>query len=395
MSSNVDWGRYDDVLHEVYAAAMEPSRWPAALGQIADLWQASKAILFSFTVPDGRVQFNIGHNISARGLQTYATRTANTDPFVVAAYRLGLASEGNVTIGESHVSREDVLKTDFYREVWEPEGIGQTCYAVIFDGTDSKKAPVILSLMRSLEEPCFVEFDRDMLKRMLKHLSRAMGVMFHLRSQEFKTAASRSALDTLAAGVVMLDASQAIQFKNQAAQHLLKMGAPLCVISNWQGGREVETLALAPQYGYLSQQFERMLKTACMAGMRDEVDHFSDALIVADEKDGRPQCVIHAAPLVMPDQGFQMNAAPQVILFVYNLHSAVVRPSQLEKLFALTPGESRAALQMLQGGTVNEMSNRLGVTPNTFKTQLKAAYGKTMTHRQSDLLKLLLALSSG
>jgi hypothetical protein len=63
IASDIDWDRYDDVLHEVYSAAVEPERWPEALRQITELFKASKANLFSFNIPDGRVRFQIAHNI--------------------------------------------------------------------------------------------------------------------------------------------------------------------------------------------------------------------------------------------------------------------------------------------------------------------------------------------
>ena len=63
-------------------------------------------------------------------------------------------------------------------------------------------------------------------------------------------------------------------------------------------------------------------------------------------------------------------------------------------VFGLTMAEARTALQMTQGGSLDEMAARLGVSINTCKTQLQAAYAKTGTHRQADLLKLLLGLAS-
>ena len=64
------------------------------------------------------------------------------------------------------------------------------------------------------------------------------------------------------------------------------------------------------------------------------------------------------------------------------------------RIFELTSAEALAALQIAAGGTVDDMAARLGVSVNTFKTQLQAAYMKTGTHRQADLLKLLLSLAS-
>ncbi len=393
MSNDVDWDRYDDVLHEVYSAAMEPARWPDALRQISELFKASKANMFSFSIPDGRLLFQISHNISPQILSLYAAGTANRDPYAEAGFRMGTVAEGNVVIGESHVPRAELIKTDFYRELFLPENVGQICYAIIFDGTDSKKAPVVLSLMRSLEDPCFVEFDRTMLQRMLKHLSRAMGVMFHLRKLEFDAVVSQASLDALSAGVVLLSNTHHITFENSSASALLEMGQPLMRRQSWHGGKSAQLLGLPPQYEALHAQFDRLIRTAGHARMRDEVDHFSDALILTEGPDGRPRCVIHAAPLVVPDDGSLTEVTPCIIVFVYDLQSVSVASEQLERLFGLTPGEARAAIQLLQGGCANAMAERLGVSINTFKTQIKGAYDKTMTHRQADLLKLLLALA--
>lgn len=391
---HADWEEYDAVLHLIYAAAIQPELWPEALKRIAELWGASKAILFSFSVPDGKVLFNIAHNLSTRGLQIYATRTAVTDPFLEKAFQLGLAGEGNVTIGESHVSRAELLKTDFYKQLWEPENIGQTCYAVVFDGTDSMKAPVVLSLMRSLDEPVFVEVERAMLQRMQTHLSRAIGVMFHLRNVEFQIAATRSAFDTLSSGVFLLNEDLEITFENRAAKKLMAEAITLEYELLPCKSGVAHGLTLAPAYRRQQAAFERMLQMAGRSRICDEVDHFSDALIIADNAGDRPQCVIHSAPLVLPDAARATFGAPILIIFVYNLQSIKIDPQLLEKLFGLTPGEIRASTETLQGGTAEEMARRLKISVHTFKSQLKLAYEKTNTHRQADFLKLLLALAS-
>ena len=64
------------------------------------------------------------------------------------------------------------------------------------------------------------------------------------------------------------------------------------------------------------------------------------------------------------------------------------------ELFDLTPAEARAALQTLHRGSIPQMAVCLGVSATTFMTQLRLAYDKTRTHRQADLLKLLMALAS-
>lgn len=81
-------------------------------------------------------------------------------------------------------------------------------------------------------------------------------------------------------------------------------------------------------------------------------------------------------------------------MFLYDLTAAArVSPATLCKLFGLTHAEARVAQHMLQGGSAESMAQRQGITVNTLKSHLKAAYAKSGTYRQADFLKLLLALT--
>ena len=129
----------------------------------------------------------------------------------------------------------------------------------------------------------------------------------------------------------------------------------------------------------------------------DAVTHFTQALLLPDA-DGRPSYVVHVAPLGRntADSAFPLpgDSAPCAVVFMYDLAAVSVTTDTLSKIFDLTPAEGRAALQLLQGGTADTMAQRLGVSAATFKSQLQAAYNKSQTHRQVDLLKLLLSLST-
>lgn len=392
MQSTEDWSRYDDLLHNIYDAAVNPQHWPRALSEIADHWRAPRALLYSFSVPSGAVGFTFTHNISPRELQIYAARSANADPFVEAAQRMGVLSEGRAHLGQDLVSREALVKTDFYRDIWAPLGIGQLCTGVIFDGTDAHKAPAALSLYRSLDEPPFTIEDRERLQRLIAHLSRSLGVMFHLRDQEVQVASTVCALESLRSGVVLLDQDLGIVHLNGAARSLLKGGDPIGRRWRRYQSDEREVLGLSPRLHERAREFDTWLSRASMLSMQEEVEHFSNAFVLTGER-GEPSCVLHASPLVSSTCGLTRAHQPRVIVFLYDMTAVSVPAEQLCELFGLTPAEARAALQILRGGSVFEMASRLSVSMNTLKTQLAGVYAKTMTHRQPDLLKLLLSLT--
>jgi DNA-binding CsgD family transcriptional regulator len=58
--------------------------------------------------------------------------------------------------------------------------------------------------------------------------------------------------------------------------------------------------------------------------------------------------------------------------------------------FALTPAEIRLAAYVVHGGTIAGYAKQHAVSRNTARNQLQAIYGKTGTHRQAELVALLL-----
>ncbi len=64
--------------------------------------------------------------------------------------------------------------------------------------------------------------------------------------------------------------------------------------------------------------------------------------------------------------------------------------TMLARAFGLTPAEVRLCLALAEGLTVTQAADRLGVTRETTRHQLKMVFQKTDTHRQAELVALLL-----
>ena len=67
----------------------------------------------------------------------------------------------------------------------------------------------------------------------------------------------------------------------------------------------------------------------------------------------------------------------------------------LRRAYGLTAAEARLALALDRGGTLVEIAARLGVSYETVRAQLKAAFTKTGTRKQRDLLALVIKATSG
>ncbi|TWS97615.1 helix-turn-helix transcriptional regulator [Reyranella sp. CPCC 100927] len=62
----------------------------------------------------------------------------------------------------------------------------------------------------------------------------------------------------------------------------------------------------------------------------------------------------------------------------------------LRRRFRLTPAEAKVALQLTKGDGRLAVANRLGITLATVSTHLRHIFAKTGTHRQAELVGLLL-----
>jgi DNA-binding CsgD family transcriptional regulator len=67
-------------------------------------------------------------------------------------------------------------------------------------------------------------------------------------------------------------------------------------------------------------------------------------------------------------------------------------PRTLEEALDLSAAEARLVSALSGGGTLVEAAEKLGISPNTAKTQLASAFSKTGTTRQSELISLVSAL---
>ena len=64
----------------------------------------------------------------------------------------------------------------------------------------------------------------------------------------------------------------------------------------------------------------------------------------------------------------------------------------LRRLYRLTDAEADVALRMIHGADLKEISEELSLSLTTVRTHLQHIFDKTDTHRQAELVRLLIAL---
>lgn len=98
--------------------------------------------------------------------------------------------------------------------------------------------------------------------------------------------------------------------------------------------------------------------------------------------------VLHMIPVLGQARDIFSDVAAFLIL-VDPLSRAAPGTGILQSLFDLTPAESRVADLIATGGSIGDIARRFGLSAQTVRTHMKSIFGKTGTHRQSDLVAML------
>jgi len=106
-------------------------------------------------------------------------------------------------------------------------------------------------------------------------------------------------------------------------------------------------------------------------------------------RENRRDLVLHALPVA--DNG---DGGTRTVLTILDLRLNPVPASEvLEKMFGLTPAETRTALQITRGNTPAAIARRCGVSIATVRSQLASVFAKTQAGRQTELVALLARVS--
>jgi DNA-binding CsgD family transcriptional regulator len=174
--------------------------------------------------------------------------------------------------------------------------------------------------------------------------------------------------DHLALGVVLMDASGRVSFANRSADEILGIA---------RGRGDPERRAAE--------------RTRALAQLLVDGRHARrGSLVLSHPVDGRPLQVF-VTPFHWPASYGEAGARYATAVFIGDAKRLSGDPLDvLRELYLLTPAESRLALLLTAGRSVEESAQELGIALSTARGVLKAVFAKTDTRRQSDLVRLLL-----
>jgi DNA-binding CsgD family transcriptional regulator len=239
----------------------------------------------------------------------------------------------------------------------------------------------LLGLNRAAYRAPFHPTELGLLSAALPHLRRALEIYLRLESYKAGKRVDEAVWDSLAMGVILLDAASRVLWCNRAACALLAPSEGLTT-------RNGRLTALRPaDNAALQSRIRGVVATTCGRHLTA-----GGGLSVWRGRARQPLSLL-VAPL---HTGPSFIRAPAAVVFVTDPERKPLASTELLKqLYGLTNREAALANLLMRGTELREAAERLGVSLHTARTFLRYVFRKTETRRQSELVSVLLRGPAG
>jgi DNA-binding CsgD family transcriptional regulator len=364
-------GLFLRAVEAIYDAAPEPSRWPQALGAIAEYFDDVGAILI-WHRSDGSFGTIVSERLAEAQRDYEQNGWAARDIKAIRAREYGYFFNGE-PFADRHIGfDEEMAKHPCSVEFFDKHGLGFIGGVAV---SPDPHVGVALSVQRnSRAKPQFSDAELEQLRGISRHIEKSLRLSVRLLNAEVANHGLGEALSRIGIGVFVLDSLGCVIFSNPAAQRLLG-----------------DTL-------YLSQGRLRIRSAAKNAGLDEAIAHTirtAPADLSADPKpilvqSGDRRLAIYLLPVIQPGLAEQfLTHTSAFVLVIEQKLDEPADPAIVRDLFGLTLGEARIAALIGSGLPPRDAAVRLGIAEDTARTVLKRVFAKVGVSRQSELTAML------
>ncbi|AVH22683.1 helix-turn-helix transcriptional regulator [Nocardia cyriacigeorgica] len=358
-TTSITLQRFSDLVTAIHDAGADPTRWDSALGAMTAAFGATRGLL---VIPEPA---GSGFVVTAAG----AELTPGIHEHIVrAADRIQqLPSGAPVTSDEVLPPRDggDGGRAD-------PDGLANSFLARL----DSAVPPAWICLtMPAQVDTARHSAGRALLSVLVPHLGRALRNQSTLIELTRERAVALATLEKARYGIMIVTADAAVIFANSAAMDITGDSDGLAADSS---GR----LRASPSANHA--RLSRLIREAA------DPDGSSGNVAIT-RPSGRRPLIVRVTPL----DGMPGAPSPRpravLLLVVDPDHDLEPQPRALHDLYGLTEAETMVAMGVIRGDGLPAVADQLSVSLFTARTHLQHIFVKTGTHRQAELVRLLLS----
>jgi DNA-binding CsgD family transcriptional regulator len=353
----------------IYAAAVTPHHWESA---IRDIYHTMGGTFGTLVTADGAVWSILDSTIPVAAVTSYAEHYSCLD-HVLAAVEKGPV--GAVRTGIELVA--PYRNSEFYSGWLRPNGMGDGLM-VRLTGTPRPHCFIIGGPPRteSFDTPDRVK----LMSGLVGHMQQALRTQDKLAALADSAVELAGALEVVRHGVIIVAGEHLVINLNSAAERILRAEDGLCMGS----GRIAAT----------STRAEQELHCALQNALADEPSTVRTGhSLTCFRPSGKRPYVIHVLPSHLRNADEPLRQPMALVLIIDPEDGPEPAVALLRRLYRLTEAEAEVALQVMHGADLKQTSEELSISYTTVRTHLQHVFDKTDTHRQAELVRLLLVLT--
>ena len=242
---------------------------------------------------------------------------------------------------------------------------------VVFGGTY-----LGLKISRSKPAPLFGLADKSLMMR-ISRIWDGLEILSRSRRRHLENNAYIKAIDQLAFGVIILNERAHVIRVNETASRMMKETQLLRVVGNLLQADEADHEVV------LSRSIKEMLTGE---SSKELVGHGSLLLSASNRT-----CSLYL--LLRPIYDGTTESGPAAGVAIYLSGEKLQRNVSIQtfgKLYHLSRAELALVPELMECQSIVDAATVLGISENTARVQLRSVFTKTDTHRQADLMRLLL-----
>jgi len=364
------------VIERLYDAVTDLDKWAFFLETAAAMFAARGAQVGHTDLVNSRLSFSMvhGYDWSPAYLQNYERLMAedprlphfSANPFKPIHCRMALSDD------QLHASR-------VYQEVLS---VGDVEYSLGVNLVEDNHTLTYFLVLRDRTQSPFSDRDCELMAVLIPHLSRALKLQRDLGLLEFGRNVACDTLDSMALGLIVIDADARITFFNQAAREIADADDGLRFIGQ-------RLIPEGDDGNGIRARAQRLIRSALSGAPLP-----SEAFEIVRPSGREPYPV-----LVSTLRGSQLRLGssivndPLAIVYVRDPdRPEETRAEILQRLYGLSPSQARLAELLANGHSLKSAATLLGITVFSARQYLKLILQKTGTHRQAELVRKVLLL---
>ena len=310
------------------------------------------------------------------GYDDYVAYYASIDPRNAHGPRL---PAGAKLTDYDFTTEAEMARSEFYQDYLLRNDMG---YMGGISLNNDHRSVAVIGIQRARQRGPFGRNELKILDRLMPHLTRALCLQTRFATLEAQHWADQTLRDRLPFAVILVDERGRVVSQNQAATDLLAAGDGLAA-------RHGSLRTTHPADQAALDQLIRGAVTvtngsAAVGGVvplrRTSLRRPLNVLVMPIPRQGSCFSLDLGAPI------------PAALVIVTDPEAVPQTPAAiLQRLYGLTPAEAVLARALAAGNTLQEYADVAKVTCETARWRLKQVLAKTDTHRQAELVRLLLS----